>query len=94
LTFRPVSRPGFDVQTCEPAWLYADRLKPALRDGMVNHIIVPMVQSAERQILAERLAPKAVYEQGLADLRRVDQIEEGTFFYTWFKAVARKRASP
>lgn len=81
---------GFTVQTCEPAWLYADRLQPALRDGMVNHIIVPMVQSAERQILNENLVPQKVYEQGIADLSRVDQIEEGTFFYTWFKAVGRK----
>lgn len=81
---------GFDLQTCEPAWLYADRLKPALRDGMVNHIIVPMVQSAEQQILAENLVPEDIYKQGIADLSRVDEIEEGTFFYTWFKAVAKQ----
>lgn len=81
---------GFKLRTCEPAWLYADRLKPALRDGMVDHIIVPMVQSAEQQILTDKLVPKQVYEKGIADLSRVDQTEEGTFFYTWFKAVARK----
>ncbi len=81
---------GFELQTCQPAWLYADRLKPALRNGMVDHIIVPMVQSAERQILSDKLVPKEVYEKGIADLSRVDQIEQGTFFYTWFKAVAEK----
>ncbi len=81
---------GFKLQTCEPAWLYADCLKPALRDGMVDHIIVPMVQSSERQILDENLVPKDVYERGIQDLSRVDQIAEGTFFYTWFKAVGRK----
>jgi SAM-dependent methyltransferase len=82
---------GFKLRTCEPAWLYADRLKPALRDGMVDHIIVPMVQSAERQILTDNLVPKEVYQKGIADLSRVDQLDEGTFFYTWFKAVAAKR---
>jgi SAM-dependent methyltransferase len=81
---------GFKRQSCEPAWLYADRLKPKLRDGMVDHIIVPMVQSAEQQILAENLVPKTVYEKGIADLSRVNQIDEGTFFYTWFKALAEK----
>jgi SAM-dependent methyltransferase len=81
---------GFDVQSCEPAWLYADRLNPDLRDGMVNHIIVPMVQSAEKQILEEKLVPEDIYTKGIADLSRVDQIDEGTFFYTWFKAVAKK----
>ena len=81
---------GFELQSCEPAWLYADKLKPALRDGMVNHIIVPMVQSAEEQILTDNLVPKDVYQQGITDLSRVDEIDEGTFFYTWFKAVAKK----
>ena len=57
---------------------------------MVNHIIVPMVQSAEQQILEENLVPKDIYQKGIADLSRVDQIAEGTFFYTWFKAVAKK----
>jgi SAM-dependent methyltransferase len=81
---------GFELQTCEPAWLYADRLKPELRDGMVNHIIVPMVQSAETQILEDNLVLNDIYTKGIADLSRVDKIEEGTFFYTWFKAVAKK----
>ncbi len=85
-----ITEAGFEVQSCEPAWLYADKLKPALREGMVNHIIVPMVQSAEKQILDDDLVPKAAYRQGIADLSRVDEIEEGTFFYTWFKAVAKK----
>lgn len=81
---------GFSVETCLPAWLYADRLNKPLRDGMVDHIIVPMVQSAEKQILADNLVPEPIYRQGIKDLLHVDQIEEGTFFYTWFKAVARK----
>ncbi len=80
----------FDLQSCQPCWLYADRLTPDLRDGMVNHIIVPMVQSAEQQILTENLVPADSYARGIADLCRVDQIAEGTFFYTWFKAVAQK----
>jgi SAM-dependent methyltransferase len=85
-----LSAAGFELQSCEPVWLYADRMKPALRDGMVNHIIVPMVQSAKEQILTDKLVPEDVYEKGIADLSRVDESDEGTFFYTWFKAVARK----
>ena len=81
---------GFQLQSCEPAWLYADRLKPALREGMVNHIIVPMVRSAEEQILNDTLVPEDDYRKGIADLSHVDRTEEGTFFYTWFKAVAKK----
>ena len=79
---------GFCVQSCRPAWLYADRLEPELRDGMVNHIIVPMVRSAEATILGDHLVDPEIYRQGIADLSHVDQIHAGTFFYTWFKAVA------
>ncbi len=86
-----LSEAGLEIESCRPAWLYADRLNPSLRDGMVNHIIVPMVQSAEKQILADKLVPEKIYKEGIADLSQVDKLREGTFFYTWFKAVARKR---
>ncbi|MCE5186983.1 MAG: methyltransferase domain-containing protein [Planctomycetaceae bacterium] len=79
---------GLRIKTCSPAWLYADRLDRPLRDGMVDHIIVPMVQSAQEQILTDKLVDAAVYETGIKDLSRVDEIDEGTFFYTWFKAIA------
>jgi SAM-dependent methyltransferase len=85
-----LTQAGYELKACQPAWLYADRLNPALRDGMVDHIIVPMVQSAEHQILADHLVPLEVYQQGIRDLSRVDEMDEGTFFYTWFKAVAQK----
>jgi hypothetical protein len=55
---------------------------------VIPNIIVPMVQSAEPQILEDHLVPKDVYEQGIRDLSRVDVVDDGTFFYTWFKAVA------
>ena len=49
-----------------------------------------MVQSAEKQILDENIVAAKIYAKGIADLSRVDQIDEGTFFYTWFKAMAKK----
>jgi SAM-dependent methyltransferase len=79
---------GLDVQSCRPAWLYADRLAPALRSGMVNHIIVPMVRSAREQILADKLVPADIFERGCADISLSDASAQGTVFYTWFKAVA------
>jgi ubiquinone/menaquinone biosynthesis C-methylase UbiE len=81
---------GFQVIACRPAWLYADRLNPDLRDGMVNHIIVPMVRSARDQILADNLVPPDTFEQGCADIARAAD-PDGTFFYTWFKALATRQ---
>jgi len=82
---------GLEVQSCRPAWLYADRLTPALRDGMVNHIIVPMVRSARQQILSDKILAPEVFEQGCSDISLSDASDDGTFFYTWFKAVATRR---
>lgn len=84
---------GFDIQYTRPAWLYADRLTPALRDGMVNHIIVPMVLSAQSWIFEHQLVGEDVFTKGIRDLENVDQIEAGTFFYTWFKSLAAKSPS-
>ncbi len=82
---------GLEVLSCRPAWLYADRLTPALRDGMVNHIIVPMVRSAQHQIFADNLVPADTFEKGCADITHSDASDDGTFFYTWFKALAKHR---
>lgn len=79
---------GFDVQSCRPAFLYADRFAPALRDGMVNHIIVPMVRSARDQILADNILTADTFEKGCIAIAQSDTSPEGTFFYTWFKTVA------
>lgn len=82
---------GLTVTSCRPAWLWADRLTPALRDGMVNHIIVPMVRSAQTQILSDNLVPPDTFEKGCTEIALSDAAPEGTFFYTWFKAVAERR---
>ncbi len=81
---------GFDIQNCHPGNLYADRLQPKLRHGMVKQIIVPMIQSAEEMIFRENIVPEEVYRKGIADISHVDDIDEGTFFYTWFKVLAKK----
>ena len=79
---------GLTVTSCRPAWLYADSLTPDLRDGMVNHIIVPMVRSARDQILADNILTADTFEKGCIEIAQSDISSEGTFFYTWFKAVA------
>ena len=79
---------GFEPQYVEPRAVYADRSDPVLLDGVVNKIIVPMVFSAEQQVLEEKLVDQTHWEQGLKDLSAVSSHMEGTFFYTWFKGLA------
>jgi SAM-dependent methyltransferase len=76
---------GFSVKDVSPRPVYADRSDPVLLNGVVNQIIVPMVFSAQTQVMEEGLLDRATWQKGLDNISRVAVAEEGTFFYTWFK---------
>jgi len=80
---------GFHIQDVSPRAVYADRSDPTLLDGVVNKIITPMVYSAEKQVLEEKLVDPQIWHQGLRDLSSIASLEDGTFFYTWFKGIGR-----
>ena len=82
---------GFDIKDVSPRPVYADQSHPVLLDGVVNQIIAPMVFSAEQQVLEERLVDPNEWKEGLKDISRVASMEDGSFFYTWFKGVGYKR---
>lgn len=83
-------RAGLDVRTSGPRWVYGDAVHPKLLDGMVNQIIVPMVQTAKERSLRAGWADERTWAQGIRDLEASGNPPEGTFFYTWFKGVALK----
>ncbi len=85
-----LNQAGFAVQNVSPAWVYADAGNPRLLDGMVNKIIVPMVETARDKSLEMEMIDKLTWAQGISDLERSGMPPEGTFFYTWFKGVALK----
>ncbi|MBD3322699.1 MAG: methyltransferase domain-containing protein [Chitinivibrionales bacterium] len=82
---------GFTVQDVSPRWVYGDAGKKQILDGMVNRIIVPMVQTGRDAMLKQGLVDETTWRQGIADLERSGTLPDGTFFYTWFKAIAVKR---
>ncbi len=57
---------------------------------MVNKIIVPMTQTAREKSLDMGLIDEETWDRGISDLENSGVTPEGTFFYTWFKAVATK----
>ncbi len=73
-----------------PRWVYADSSNPGLLDGVVNKIIIPMVESAKMQILESKMVDKPTWEKGIYDLGISGRPPDGTFFYTWFKGVGMK----
>lgn len=85
-----LSHAGFHVRDVSPVWVYADSLSPELRDGQVNKIIVPMVETARETALKQGLVEPEQWQRGIAELSVSGAPPDGTFFYTWFKAVAVK----
>ncbi len=81
---------GFSVTEVSPRWVYADQSSHGLLDKVINQIIVPMVYSAEGQVLESGSMDKAAWKRGLIDIEQVAVHPEGTFFYTWFKGVGVK----
>ena len=71
-----------------PRMVYADAGNPALREGFVRRIIVPMVDGVRSAALDGGFDP-AAWEQGIADLLATDADGQGVFCYIFFKATAR-----
>ena len=80
----------FNIEEISPRFVYADFLNPDFLDGVVNNIIVPMVQSAKEQILSNSIVSTTCWDKGITELSDVGVDPDGTFFYTWFKALAYK----
>ena len=80
---------GFaDVQVA-PRMVYADAAHPPEMDLFVGKTIVPMVEGIRDKALALDLIDAAAFDRGVADLRATGTPPDGTFCYTFFKAVGR-----
>ena len=79
---------GFTDVRVSPRLVYADAGNPALREGFVRRIIVPMVEGVRTAALERGFDP-AGWERGIADLLATDGDGQGVFCYTFFKATAR-----
>ena len=89
--FPLLSQADFDVRDVSPRWVYTDANDLELMDGVVNRIIVPMVESAKVQVLESKLVDEATWDRGIEDLAKSGIPPYGTFFYTWFKGLGVKK---
>jgi len=79
---------GFHVRSVSPRMVYVDASRPALVDGFVRKTITAMVEGARENALRFGVADTAMFDRGVADFRALAESPEGTFCYTFFKAVA------
>jgi hypothetical protein len=69
--------------------VYVDASRPALAEGFSRKTFTAMVEGVGGQAVGQGLMDAADWAAGISDLRRAAG-PDGTFCYTFFKAVAFK----
>ena len=72
-----------------PLVAYADGSRPDLADVITLKTFTAMVEGVARQAIGQGLIDAASWSAGIRDLRRAAD-SDGTFCYTFFKAVATR----
>lgn len=80
---------GFRDCRVTPRVVYADGSRPEMAEGFTKRTFTAMVEGVRDQALSRGLISEAEWDKGIADLYRTAE-PDGTFSYTFFKAVARK----
>ncbi|MEW2398707.1 L-histidine N(alpha)-methyltransferase [Streptomyces sp. NPDC046862] len=78
---------GYEDVTVHPRTVYADRSRPTLVNGFTRNTFIAMIESIREDALAAGLMTPSDWDRGITDLRRT-AADDGTFHYTFFKAVA------
>jgi SAM-dependent methyltransferase len=92
--FPLLSEAGFGDVTVSPRFVYVDSSRPAWVEGFTRNTYIAMVEGVREQALAAGLLDRGAWEKGIADLQACAG-PDGTFGYTFFKAVAlNRRGSP
>lgn len=82
---------GFNQVTISPRFVYADSSRPEWVEGFTRKTYIAMVEGVREPAIASGMISPAEWEQGIGDLRKTAG-PEGTFCYTFFKALAVKPA--
>jgi protein-L-isoaspartate O-methyltransferase len=79
---------GYRDVGVSPRMVYADGGRPALVDGFTRRTFTAMVEGVGEQAVALGMMDEAGWAGGIRDLYRTAE-PDGTFCYTFFKAVGR-----
>lgn len=80
---------GLERVEVSPRVVYIDASRPALVEGFTRKTFTAMVESVGGRALAAGLIDEETWKRGIRDLYRTAE-PDGTFCYTFFKALARK----
>lgn len=80
---------GYRDVEVSPRMVYVDSSRPELVEGFTKNTFTAMVEGARDKAIELGLASAEDMDRGIADLHRTAE-EDGTFCYTFFKAVGLK----
>jgi SAM-dependent methyltransferase len=87
--FPLLANSGFPDVQVSPRFVYADASRPRWVEGFTRKTFIAMVEGTREAALRLGLIGEQEWSEGIADLRRA-ALHDGSFCYTFFKAVARK----
>ncbi|MFD9326675.1 methyltransferase domain-containing protein [Streptomyces sp. NPDC060065] len=82
-----VTGAGYQDVVVRPRTVYADGSRPTLVNGFTRNTFIAMIESVREDALAGGLMTPADWDRGITDLHRT-ATDDGTFHYTFFKALA------
>lgn len=80
---------GFRNVAVSPRMVYVDSSRPQLVEGFTRNTFTAMVEGVRARALGAGLVDETGWELGIRDLYRTAEVD-GTFCYTFFKAVGRR----
>ncbi len=80
---------GFRDVLVSPRVVYADASRPEMVDGFTKKTFIAMVEGVKELAVSQGLINEPDWDKGIADLKRSAD-SDGTFSYTFFKAVGKK----
>jgi len=84
-----VSQSGFDSVHVSPRMVYADASKPHLVDGFTKKTFTAMIEGIRGSAIEAGIIESKMFDAGVQALYRTAE-SDGTFCYTFFKAVGEK----
>lgn len=88
--FPLLTRAGLEDVSVSPRVVYVDASRPELVEGFTKKTFTAMVEGVGDRAVADGLIDAESWRRGVRDLYRTAE-PDGTFCYTFFKGVARKR---
>jgi ubiquinone/menaquinone biosynthesis C-methylase UbiE len=80
---------GYKSIRVSPRMVYVDSSKPELVDGFTKKTFTAMIEGVRESAIKAGIVEPDIFDKGIEDLYRTTEAD-GTFCYTFFKAVGKK----